>query len=292
MASEPTVAVQAAPAIPAMDAHGLTHVGRVRQTNEDAFLIGRLEHALVVQSTSLPPSAQPMVSSGVAGALFVVADGMGGQGGGDVASRVGVATVVEYLLSRMPWLGHTETYRAPESASLPGVRTALDHAVQAGDQRVRQAGAGSANPEMGTTLTLAYVLWPRLYVAHVGDSRCYVLRDGAAHQLTRDHNMAEQVRAISGQPVPEDSPMQNVVWNSLGAGSDASPEVARYVLSPGDTLLLCTDGLTKHVSDADLTTVAAAAASAAQAAEQLIQAALHGGGSDNVTVVIARFSGR
>lgn len=274
---------------PIVDAHGSTHQGLVRDRNEDAFLIARLEHALVVQSTSLPLSAQPVLSSGAGGSLFVVADGMGGQGGGDIASRVGIASVVEYLLARMPWSTQTDTWQAPESGSIPGVRNTLDDAVHAGDAQVKQAGAVATHPEMGTTLTLAYVPWPRLYIAHAGDSRCYVHRGGTLFRLTRDHNLAEQLRARSGEAVPEDSPLHNVVWNSLGAGAEVKPEIERHLLVPGDVLLLCTDGLGKHVSDEEVSRILGGTRSAEAWCQKLVDAAIAGGGTDNVTVVVARF---
>lgn len=272
-----------------VDAFGSTDVGRVRDRNEDAFLIARLEHALVVERTSVPVTSQLDLTSGVGGALFVVADGMGGEGGGDVASRVGILTVVRFMLARMPWLGQAQAAAAPGFASLPGIRTALDRAVHAGDDEVKRVGSTGPHPRMGTTLTLAYVLWPRLYVAHAGDSRCYVLRQRTLHRLTSDHNFAEQIRLAGGEPLPADSPMQNLLWNALGGETQAQPEVRRHALMLGDVLLLCSDGLTKHVPDAAIADVLVRNEPAEQSCRRLVDAANQAGGSDNVTVVVARF---
>jgi protein phosphatase len=135
---------------------------------------------------------------------------------------------------------------------------------------------------MATTLTMAYVLWPRLYVLHVGDSRTYLLRDGALHQITHDHSYADNTA---------DSRYAGVLWNALVADPTnvARPEVHRTDLQLGDTLLLCTDGLNKHVPDADIEQVLAEVADPAAAAKQLVDMANAGGGTDNTTVIVSRF---
>src|SRR5512135_3524485 len=109
-------------AFPEMEAAGLTDPGRLRDRNEDVFLIATLERALLIRNSNLPPVRRPHLSRGAGGALLVVADGMGGPGGGDVASSVAVATVADYMLSRMPWVGQSAAFNAPLQASLPGVR--------------------------------------------------------------------------------------------------------------------------------------------------------------------------
>jgi PPM family protein phosphatase len=277
---------------PVLETFGLSDVGRSRERNEDVFLIATLERALLIQGSNLPPGDRPHLSIGAGGTLMLVADGMGGMGGGDVASRVAVASVADYMLSRMPWVGQTIASNAPSRASLPGIRTALDRAIHAGDDEVRRAAQHGPHPDMGTTLTLAYVLWPRLYLAHAGDSRCYLYRGGALQQLTHDHSIAKQIEEAGMEPVKADSALQNVLWNALGGGNgvEPQPEIQRYMLAPDDLLLLCTDGLVKHVPDESIARVLASAPSANQSVQELVNVANAAGGSDNITVVVARFS--
>lgn len=268
-----------------IDAAGLTDTGRARPVNEDSFLIATLQRSLVVHEAS--PAARGWFTGEPAGTLLVVADGMGGQGGGDVASKVGVDTVVTYLLNSMPWKSLPSVPGAPRS-SLTGVRDALSSALVAGDETVKSAGARSGTPHMGTTLTMAFVLWPNLYIAHVGDTRCYLLRSGQLQRLTTDHTVAQQIAEISNKPVEVASHLHHVLWNCLGGSDDQPrPQVARHELRLGDALLLCSDGLTKHVEDERLAAVLGAGGPVAARAQKLVELANQAGGSDNITVIVA-----
>jgi PPM family protein phosphatase len=269
-----------------IDAAGLTDTGRARPVNEDSFLIATLQRSLVVHDAS--PAARGWFTGEPAGTLLVVADGMGGQGGGDVASKVGVDTVVTYLLNCMPWKTLPAGQAAPRS-SLPGVRDALSSALVAGDETVKTAGVQTGAPHMGTTLTMAFVLWPNLYIAHVGDTRCYLLRSGQLQRLTTDHTVAQQIAEISAKPVEASSHLHHVLWNCLG-GSDEQPrpEVARRELKLGDVLLLCSDGLTKHLDDQRINQVLGAGGACAARAAKLVELANQAGGSDNITALVAQ----
>jgi protein phosphatase len=179
----------------------------------------------------------------------------------------------------------------PASQSLPDIRAELDHALAIGDSEVQSAGVERAMPGMGTTLTLAYVAFPRLYVSHVGDSRCYLFRNNALSRLTTDHTLAEQLRQ-SGRPAGV-SQWDHVLWNALGGGeAGVKPEIHRVILEPGDAILLSSDGLTKHVPDETIAALLGQMSDATTACRQLVDAANAGGGSDNVTVVVARFGRR
>ncbi len=270
-----------------IDAAGATDVGRVRNVNEDSFLIATLQRSVVVQDAS--PGARGWFSGEPAGTLLVVADGMGGQGGGDVASRVGVETVVTYLLNTMPWKALPSA--GAQRTSLPGVREELSSALVAGDETVKSAGASTGVPHMGTTLTMAFVLWPVMYVAHVGDTRCYLWRAGQLKCLTTDHTLAQKMAEMSKEPVDAGSPLNHVLWNSLG-GSDElpCPDISRVELAVGDVILLCSDGLTKHVDDARVAQVLAAGGPCATRAAKLVELANQAGGSDNVTALVAQLS--
>jgi protein phosphatase len=219
--------------------------------------------------------------------MLVVADGMGGQGGGDVASNVAVSAVARYLLDVMPWTPFAPHTIAPQ-ASLPGVRDRLSSALVAGDSRIKNLAAATATPHMGSTLTVALVLWPLLYVAHVGDTRCYLLRSGNLRQLTTDHTMAQVMAQAEAEPVASGSHLHHILWNALGGNDDVpKPEITRVALELGDVLLLCSDGLTKHVTDAQIAAVLAVDESTAVRCRKLVELANLNGGSDNVTVIVA-----
>jgi protein phosphatase len=275
--SEPEVRIEAA---------GLTDIGRHRGANEDAFLIATLQRSMVVHDAS--PAARGWFTGEPAGTLLVVADGMGGQGGGEVASRTAVNAVASYLLNVMPWTRGASGHD-PRRASLPGVGEELSSALVASDETVKVAGVQAGTPRMGTTLTMALVLWPMLYVAHVGDTRCYLLHGGALRRLTTDHNLAQQLADSAGPNVEAAEYLQNVLWNSLGGTDELpQPELAKAQLEPGDTLLLCSDGLNKHVSDEQIQRVLEGAEPSAKRAAKLVELANAGGGTDNITAVIAQ----
>jgi PPM family protein phosphatase len=277
-----------APVFASVQAAGSTNVGRHRPLNEDAYLIATLQRSMVVHDAS-PAEARGWFAGGSAGTLLVVADGMGGQGGGDVASRVAINTVASYLLNVMSWTtGAPGTSRTPDRASLPGVREELSSALVIGDSTVKHAAAGTATPAMGTTLTMALVLWPMLYVAHVGDTRCYLLRSNTLSRLTTDHTLAQKIAATGAAPIDPESQLNHVLWNSLGGSAEVpQPEIVKIELEPGDRLLLCSDGLSKHVSDAEIAKLLSAELTNAEQCESLVEQANAGGGSDNVTVVVA-----
>jgi len=270
-----------------LDACGLTDVGHVRHTNEDSYLIATLQRSIVVHDAS--PAGRGWFPGEAAGTLLVVADGMGGQGGGDVASRVAVSTVSSYLLNWMPW---SVAGQASRTGSLPGVRDQLSSAVVAGDQTVRSTGAQSGAPRMGTTLTMALVLGSMLYVTHVGDSRCYLLREGQLRRLTTDHTMAQRVEEASHEPLAPDSQLHHILWNALGATEDVpQPEIVKLTLESSDVILICSDGLTKHVTDAEIAAILSNGRPVAERCKTLVERAKAGGGTDNITVVVARSPG-
>lgn len=276
-----------------VEAVGATSQGLKRERNEDQFLIATLRRSIDVESTSLGVDLGPALPGQPDGTILVVADGMGGQGGGDRASAVAVKAVIDYLCSAMPWFTVPVPQGRERQESLPGVREGLTSAMLRGDDQVRAAAAeGSGPPGMGTTLTLAFVAFPHLYVAHVGDSRCYILRAGRLWRLTTDHTVAEQLRANNVQ-LDKSSPFHHVLWNALGGGGKQArprPDVMRCTLDVHDTIVLCSDGLTKHVDETQIAALLGGAPDIAAASVALVRAANEAGGSDNITVVVARLS--
>ncbi len=269
-----------------MDCSGLTDPGRVREANDDQYLIASLSKSMQVHQTSLDLDDQTRLFGASQGKLLLVADGVGGgPAGGKRASTLAVNSLTTYLLNTMDWFFRLRQDR--EEQFLGELRAALEYC----QERIR--AEATRIPErrgMGTTLTMAYLAWPRLYVVHAGDSRCYLLRGGRLQQLTRDHTLA-------GQPPGRDAPEENggprwgrVLWNVVGGSSDElTVEVYRADLALGDTLLLCTDGLTKQVPDTMIARLLAADVPSTETCRQLVEEANRAGGADNVTVVVAHF---
>jgi protein phosphatase len=287
--TEPTLYAARAQEVEVVTA-GASSVGRQRSRNEDQFLIATLQRALHVKSSSMGRQTGPLMPGEVQGTLLVVADGMGGQGGGDVASSIAVRSVVEELCRSMAWFDAGRGNH-PGRDSLPGVRNGLWSAVSHGEREVRRAAAqGVGSRDMGTTLTIAYVHFPKLYLAHVGDSRCYLQRAGKLMRLTRDHTVAEKLREEQRVEVAVDSQWDHVLWNAVGGGDSgmARPDMASHDLYLDDVLLLCSDGLTKHVSEARIGELIDAIGEPAALTAQLVKEANVAGGSDNITVVVAR----
>ncbi len=270
-----------------MDCYGLTDRGRERETNEDQFLVADLSKSMLVHQTSLSHEDHTRLFGGSQGKLLLVADGMGGQAGGRQASALAVEGIANYVLNTMPWF-----FRLREGHE-DDLSDELRAALEACQRRVEVAAA--AQPErrrMGTTLTLAYLLWPRLFVVHAGDSRCYIRRGGRLHQVTRDHTVAQQLveRRVLGPEEAEESRWSHVLWNCVGGGThELNPDVYKATLKLGDTLLLCSDGLTKVLPDERIGEVLGQGASAEATCRELVSLANAGGGPDNITVVVARF---
>ncbi len=267
--------------------HGRTDPGLKRSNNEDQFLIAALSKALQVQGSSME---QPDVTFGdPLGHLFLVADGCGGHAGGEKASQLAVRSIEQFVVDTLNWCAQLRP--AAEGDGLLGeFQKALS---QANDRLIREADRRPELHGMATTLTLAYFLGHELFVAHVGDSRCYLLRNGLLYRLTRDHTMvAEMVRR--GLVKPEDAAhhaYRHVVTNVVG-GSDPGVQVEMHKLSleSGDCLLLCSDGLTEMVPDTEILNVLVTAQpDPAAACDRLVALANEKGGKDNITVVAARF---
>jgi serine/threonine protein phosphatase PrpC len=242
---------------------GATHVGMVRTNNEDCYRI--------------VPSQN----------LFVLADGMGGEAHGEVASELAVETVVKHCTEGQ------ENPAAPLQGEAPPGLTArsrrLLSAVHLANQKVY--ASAQEHPEqqgMGATLTTAWIEGQQLSIAHVGDSRVYLLRTGLLQQLTSDHSLvAEQVRrGILTASEAEQSNLQSVLLKALGTQPQVEVDVEQVGLFPGDVLLLCSDGLTRMVTEPEIAGTLQAEPNPQRAAEKLVEHANEGGGIDNVTVIV------
>jgi PPM family protein phosphatase len=244
-------------------------MGRMRQNNEDSF------------------RAAPEIG------LFVLSDGMGGQSSGEIASRLASETVV----------AHCREASKSASLALVGMRTKgiseagnrLASAIRLANRTVHEAAEkNAAQAGMGATLVAVMLTEERAAIAHVGDSRAYRLRNGALEPLTRDHSfIAEQVRqGLMTEQEANNSNLQNVLLRAVGVDAEVEVEVNEELFADGDTLLLCSDGLTKELSDTQIAGVLSEIEDPEAAAGQLIGMANDAGGSDNITVIVLRHAPR
>lgn len=260
---------------PALHAFGRTDVGRTRQDNEDHFLVAEIDRVVKVDCSSFDVEQGATWPVHRQARLLMVADGIGGHTHGAIASAVAVDAMLE-AVTAMPQRS------ADDRALIEGLESAVAHA-QRRVASVAERKALRLNP--GTTLTLAYVDWPTMLVAHVGDSRCYLVRDGALRQLTDDHTLAA---AVEDMGAPSDGEMgKHVLLNAIGGGTDdLRVDLHRQRLERGDRVLLCTDGLHDLVSDHQILSIVDGSPDFMQATDGLIGAALAAGGTDNVTAVL------
>jgi protein phosphatase len=279
-----SAAVSSSPIFRRVQVGGATDRGRVREKNEDHFVVAEVTRALHVQASSLPQPEMLFGDARVRGNLFIVADGMGGHNAGEQASWLAVVTIEDMLINTLRWF-----FRLTGDAIL----TEFQSAVRAADERIfHEAARQPALRGMGTTLTMAYVVNRTLFSVHVGDSRLYVHRNTKMYQLTNDHTLVgELVRsnAIDAEAAAR-HPMRNVITNSVGGDKPGvNPEVHKVALEPYDTLLLCSDGLTEMVADAEIAELLAGDEEPQELCEKLIARANDKGGHDNITAVVARF---
>ncbi|HEY7112940.1 MAG TPA: protein phosphatase 2C domain-containing protein [Thermoanaerobaculia bacterium] len=269
-----------------MDVAALTDPGKVRDNNEDHYIVARFDRAMSTLLTNLPKGHVPAAYSETVYGLLV-ADGVGGQQAGEVASRTAIQAIVDLVIDTPDWIMRLDE---------PLEKEVLDR-MERRFQKVREVlvERAQADPKlrgMATTLTVACSLGPVLLTTHVGDTRAYLYRGGKLMRLTRDQTMAQSL-ADAGAIRPEEiaeHPMRHVLTSALAArGSFVQVEVGRWRLENGDRLLLCSDGLTEMVSEKQITSVLAADSPSDAACRKLVDLALQAGGEDNVTVVLARY---
>jgi serine/threonine protein phosphatase PrpC len=267
-----------------IDVHGLTHTGKVRKENQDHFLICALKRQMVVYGTSLPDTEHLLVGPQRLAFLMMVADGVGGAAKGADASRLALEAATQYVAHS------TRCYYAASTQSDDEFTEALQEAaVLCHAQLLRQ---GEGDPQcrgMATTLTLFLGVWPRAYLLQVGDSRCYLLRQDELTQITRDQTMAQDLidLGVITRAAASKTRLAHTLSSAIGGRSPA-PVVTALDIEWGTTVLLCSDGLTNHVSDDRIRDRLRSMKSAKQVCEDLLKEALDEGGSDNITIVVGR----
>ena len=265
---------------------GMTDIGKRRKINQDQFLIAELSKSMLVSASSLQEIDTGRFFGGIQGQVLLVADGMGGHAAGEKASSLVMQHLIGRLLNSVHWFYQSDTGSEEDFiASLKNLlRDAHSRILEASRDDLSSAG-------MGTTLTMAYINWPTMYVVHAGDSRCYLIRNGEAEQLTTDHTLARQLVEAGGMK-PEDeatSRWSNVLWNVLGGSSDREllAEVHRVDLRPNDSVVLCSDGLYRYLAGEKLASMVRQIRDAPTLCKNLINLANQGGGEDNITVIVS-----
>lgn len=265
--------------------------GAERSRNEDQYLVASVSDAVRVVHTSstidrFDPNDKP------AAALLAVADGMGGGSRGDLASAEAMVALTEQLSVA---LRDGVPAERVDDDRVPGARNALRRAFAAGQRRIERASdrppaataGGGSTMTMGTTLTVAYLVWPVMYVAHAGDSRCYLLRSGQVTQLTRDHTVAQKMIDEGVNDLRPESRLHDVLYNALSAG-DAThqPDIQRLRLADDDVVLLASDGLTNSFAMDDLARLLGRVADVQETVGRLGEQVLSAEVADDATVVV------
>jgi len=267
-----------------IDVWGLTDIGKVRTTNQDHYFAGSLSRGVTVDSTSLGETVEQAIPPERLASLALVADGVGSSTGGEQAARVAVEALVREVSKSFHYADYAEA-TDPEVFS----RLLHDAALACHESLLKRAEQDPGRGRFATTLTLFLGLWPHAYLLQVGDSRCYLFQDGALMQITRDQTWAQELidQGTLSQTKAQGSKWADVLSSAMG-GQEAAPVVTRIERDWGAVILLCSDGLTKHVPDSRISERIEAMTSARQLCENLVQDALDDGGSDNITVVVGR----
>jgi protein phosphatase len=264
-----------------IDIHGLTHVGKVRKENQDHFLLATVNKQVNVLATNLRPEKHLPLGEQRVAFIAMVADGVGGLEGGAEASATALESVMQYVNDSMSCLYERNVTEKTFTEQLQRCVLSSHEAIVA-----RRTG-GEKEGTMATTLTLFMGVWPAYYIVQVGDSRYYLWRDGRLTQLTRDQTIAQELvdQGILSRAQAPHTQFAHVLSSALGADT-AEPVVTRLQADWHNVHLLCSDGLTKHVSDEQIAARLRTMTSAKQVCEQLLQDALDGGGTDNITIIV------
>lgn len=222
--------------------------------------------------------------------VFVVADGMGGHASGEVASRLATETILDFYKRTRADEDATWPFKLDRAMSFEENRLAC--AIKLANRRIFEVACGDPSKKgMGTTVVAASVLGSSICIAHVGDSRAYRVRDGVIAQLTRDHSLLEDLKEANPGMSPEEQesfPHKNVITRALGLRDDVEVAVETHELRTGDVFLLCTDGLSGMLSDAQIAVIASEPKTLPRVVAELVDRANRNGGTDNVTTIVVQ----
>ena len=266
-----------------IDVFGLTHQGKVRTNNEDQFLLASIHKRVNIIATSLTEQDRLPLGDERLAFLMMIADGVGGLAAGEEASATALEVAMQYVTQSM------NCYYRADSGEVRFIEELQAAAMQAHEAVLAKRTGEGRRGRMATTLTLFMGVWPTYYLLQVGDSRYYIWHEGKLTQVSRDQTFAQDLvdQGVLTRTAAGRSQFANVLSSALG-GDQAAPVVTRLPSHWHQVSLLCSDGLTKHVSDERIAERLGAMTSAQQVAEQLLQDALDGGGTDNITIIVGR----
>lgn len=267
----------------AIDSFGITDKGKVRESNQDNFLIVDIRRSVDIRHSSLSPEALANRFGEVDGHLFVVADGVGGGPDGDRASEGAISALLGYVG------GTVGCFNEMSSSKEHELFDKLEKTVRGVHEELLAEHAGKRGQAPATTVTLVLLIWPRAYLIHVGDSRAYVRQGDRVQRLTRDQTFGEYMISMGAWTEEQASRAKPAATlSSAIGGPELTPVVGLVDLEPGDSLMLCTDGLTKYVSDERIASVLSGADAAESMGRKLLEEALEAGGADNVAVIVMK----
>lgn len=268
-----------------LDVAAQTDKGKVRESNEDNFLVARGGRSMEVMLSSVPEQL-PLSSDEIAYAM-VVADGMGGAAAGEVASSTALSALLSLVLNTPDWI-----LRINEPMAMEIMARIHDRFLEVNTIVSERAKSTPGLAGMGTTLTVVWSIGNDLFVGHVGDSRAYLFRDGKLNRLTKDQTLAQEL-IDGGMIQPEDAVVRqykHVLTQAIGTHvGSLHPEVHRTRLQDDDRVLLCSDGLNEMVDDLTISALLKKHESSADACQALVGLALENGGTDNITVLVGRY---
>ncbi len=273
------------------DVGAFSHVGAVREQNEDSYAVFRMGRYLERIDSNVPEDALGSHRED-SGWLMAVADGLGGHSAGEVASRTALAAMIQMILRSPRWALRLDD-PATREGDIEALLTRAKGYLAGIHEAVRARAATDASLEgMGTTLTTAYSVGNDLFVIHVGDSRAYLMRAGRLHRITRDHTLAQSYadQGLIPQAEVESHELGHVLTRAMGAGeSHPESEIHHMDLQHDDRLLLCSDGLSRAVPEHEIAALLAAFSDSPGACKALVDRALARGGSDNITAIVVRY---
>ena len=266
-----------------IDVYGVSDCGKVRANNEDHYLLASVHRRVNVVDTNLSERDRLPLGDQRLAFMAMVADGVGGATGGERASAIALETATQYVVSALDCYDRSA---AIDGSMAPALQDAALKSHEAVLERASEEGDGV---RMATTLTLWIGVWPWYYLLQVGDSRYYLYRDGTLTQVTRDQTIAQELvdSGVFTRDIAERSQFKNVLSSAIG-GESSLPVITRLHADWENIHLLCTDGLTKHVSDEQIAQRLAAMTLSKQVCNQLLQDALEAGGTDNITIIVGR----
>jgi protein phosphatase len=269
------------------DFAALSHVGKGRKNNEDHYFVGRLGRVLETVLSNVPASFLPTRVE-EQGYGMLVADGMGGAAGGEVASSMAINLLLNLVVAAGKWGRSIDKQEAREI-----VRRAKRFLTQIHSALLKKGETDPWLAGMGTTLTVAYSFCDDLVITHVGNSRAYLYRSGELHQLTRDHTLVQQL-VDRGHLSPQAAARhhyRHILTNVLGGKSGSvEAEIEHFRLEDQDRLLLCSNGLTDMLDEAAISQVLGSMSDVNAACSRLIELALDAGGADDITTVLAHYT--